>query len=493
MDKGKSSYQPPYDAVSPIKNPAMGWMLYIDAFHHIDASHHAAGNSAPLDSGFPDAGAYWAAQDHSGASELANIQYIRVPWAQLEPAKGHYAWEQDANFIDLIEGARKRHLRLAFRVYVDSRDSYRQATPEFVRSAGAGGYEEIWEDAHGHSHLHWNPAVTDRIFQWHFEDFIQSFAARFDDPREVDFIDGQGLGWWGEMHHIRVETDEELQSVFRWITATYATSFKRVLLGAQIGAIPDALTDWAVHQMGYVLRRDSFGSPRWLTPRDKENILTHWPQTAVFAENCYHHLISRASWWKEDGFLTLRDVLWRVVSDALQLHANTLDLRGPEDSAAWMLHAGDLVEHFFLSCGYRFHLSAIRFESVCKRDRTLRIRHSWINHGAGKLPNDTPNWNHKYRITFALLHAQSDTCTGKFVVTDVDPADWIGNQENSYSTETFWHETKEGIYRLGVAIMDSSHDSTPPIALATILPQTETGWYIIGTVQFTGSPKGATL
>ncbi len=485
MPKGEHSYQPPYDATSLLKNPAMGWMLYVDAFYHDTA------NPALPDNGFPDAAAYWAAQDQSGASALANIQYIRVPWAQLEPSKGHYAWEQDANFIALIDGARQRHLRLAFRVYVDSQNSYRQATPEFVWHAGAQGYEETWEDSHGRAFTYWNPTVTDRTFQLYFEAFVRAFAARFDDPDEVDFIDGQGLGWWGEMHHIRVEADEDLQSAFRWITETYANHFTRVLLGAQIGAIPDALSDWAVRHVGYVLRRDSFGSPLWLTSIDKEKILARWPQTSVFAENCYHHLLSRSSWWEGDGFMKLRDVLLRVVSDALQLHANTLDLRGPEDASAWMRHARDLVEHFARRGGYRFHVSAIRYESVIDDDRKMRIHHSWINYGVGKLPNDTPNWNHKYRVAFALLDIQSGISAKISVVTDVDPSDWLQNQENAYSSETCWNEVDAGKYSLGLAIVDSQHDNKPSITLATILPQTKTGWYKIGTVQLADRSKGA--
>jgi len=134
--------QPEEDQTSVIRNPAMGWVLYADAF-----------------ADFPQAAEYWESQDPYAGS--ASIFYVRLPWSQLEPQEGVYAWENDQNFKDLIQGALDRGLKLAFRVYVDSEGSYRQATPEYVRDAGAEG---IVNTKTGR----WDPYVDDPVFQKEF-------------------------------------------------------------------------------------------------------------------------------------------------------------------------------------------------------------------------------------------------------------------------------------------------------------------------------------
>jgi len=108
--------KPLRDDKSIIRNPAMGWVLYIDAFSMFEIQE------------FPDAKEYWALQN--GNVEMANIFYIRVSWAIMEPSEGHYAWNEDENYKLMIRMALDRGLKLAFRVYVDSKDAFMQATPQ---------------------------------------------------------------------------------------------------------------------------------------------------------------------------------------------------------------------------------------------------------------------------------------------------------------------------------------------------------------------------
>jgi len=104
-----------------LKNPAMGWMLYVD-------------NTADA---FENPEKYWA--DFGAAADYASILLIRAPWSQFESEEGRYAWLYDDNYKRLIQGARDRGLKLALEVFVNSQDAYRQATPDYVREAGAEG------------------------------------------------------------------------------------------------------------------------------------------------------------------------------------------------------------------------------------------------------------------------------------------------------------------------------------------------------------------
>lgn len=66
-------------------------------------------------------------------SDYAHTLYIRTSWRKLNPEEDVYGWNTDPMLKMLIEGARARKMRLAFRVVVDSRDKGYDFTPDFVR------------------------------------------------------------------------------------------------------------------------------------------------------------------------------------------------------------------------------------------------------------------------------------------------------------------------------------------------------------------------
>ena len=449
--------QPEEDQTGVIRNPAMGWVLYADAF-----------------ADFPQANAYWDSQDPYAGS--ASIFYIRLPWSQLEPTEGVYAWEYDQNFKDLIQGALDRGLKLAFRIYVDSEGSYQQATPGYVISAGAEGIV----DANGR----WNPYVDDSVFQEKFSSFLNAFASKYNDPAVVDFVDGNGLGRWGEGNQLKLLGDD-VYGVLRWITGTYAANFTRVLLGVQYnksstGFGLDNMDAVALQDYGYVIRKDTLGLPYWFIEADKERIRSHFPGVPFYGENVYQYLQSRQRW--ADDYDTLYAALEAVLNDALSLHANTLDLRIPEDTEAWFSEAPDLVQEFIVRGGYRLIPAEITYPDRIGQGGALTIAHTWKNTGVGVLPNNKPQWNYKYKVAFALI----DPATGQVVFSAVDgaaePSDWVEGGQYSYTLKVFPDSVPAGSYKLGCAIIDSTMDNTPAINLAILNEKTNSGWYILGDI-----------
>lgn len=449
------------------RNPAMGWVLYIDAFSMYDIQS------------FPDAETYWEMQD--GNVQMASIFYLRIPWAIMEPKEGKYAWQEDENFKLIIKMALDRGLKLAFRVYVDSRDAFMQATPDYVFEAGAKGYPN-----HEENQDYLTPHLYDDIFQEKFGNFVRAFAEEYDDPNIVDYIDAQGLGFWGEMHSIGPMTQAQNVKVFEWIANLYATFFKNVLLGQQYGnnSFHKDLQDWAIAQKGYVIRRDSFGSPLWLKPNDKKEILEHWSHVPVFAENCYHGFKWREEWYQEDGFASLRDMMTSVVQDAEELHANTLDLRYPEDASLWVEQADDLVRDFALRCGYRFVLESIVYPRVIQAQTSEVIKHNWRNEGFGMLPNQNRNWRFKYKPVFAVLDKTTGEAVFK-VIDEAEPSDWVGDKTYEYEAEVSFDDLLVGEYDLAVAIINSESDALTDIELAITNERTIKGWYILGPLTVT--------
>ncbi|WP_224367397.1 discoidin domain-containing protein [Hyalangium versicolor] len=460
---------PVEDVTGILRNPAMGWVLYLE-------------DSSP---GWPDPTLYWNQQDPN--RDKASILYIRVPWSRMEPTEGNYVWNSNENYKRFIQMTRDRGLKLAFRIIVDSQDSQSQATPQFVFDAGATGYPSESNAAFK------TPYVTDPIFQTKFSNFVKAFALQYDNPTMVDYIDAEGLGWWGEMHHLDYLTSSQKQEVFEWVTNLYASRFKKVILGGQYGpgSFSYEVQDRALNEKGYVIRRDSYGSPLYLPLADKIKINSRFPSVPVFAENCYQGLGDWAA--SCDGMTSpWSSLMQRVIHDALETHANTLDLRTPWDASYWVNQFPQLVQDFIVQGGYRFVLTQASFPGNIVSGNDYTVSHTWKNTGVGKLPNDLPNWSYKYKVAFALL----DKTTGQPVYTFVDPAepaDWIKGQLYPYSTTLSFVGAPAGTYDFAVAIVNRDNAARPEIKLAITNPTSPDGWYKLGTTVVSGTSAGAAV
>ncbi len=461
--------KPTPDLATTLHNPATGWMLYVETMNG---------------TAFPDAKSYWHEADPFVPQ--ASILYIRCNWAQIEPSEGHFAWDEDANFRALVDGAAQRHLKLAFRIVTNSKDSHDPATPNWVHAAGAAGYTEKGQ---GGRDL-WTPSVKDPVFRKKLEAFVAAFAQKFDDPARVDFIDGCGLGWWGEIDHIDI-TAQQAPEVLEWICGTYGNAFHHVLLGMQLNS---QLTDYGEHddiplqKYGYVARRDALGSS-WLSDRDRSELTAIYPKTPFFGESCYFSIDNWPIWKSEKrGFQTVHDVLQATYDDALTYHANTLDLRSPHDAGVWTREAPDLVAGFAANGGYRLFPTSITFPATFPPNEAVPIRHTWKNLGVGVMANDNPRWNHRYRVAFALL----DPATGKVAATaidpDADPGTWeTGETPEQVLNATFAPAPAPGAYELADALVNTQAGNQPEIQLATKDLKLRDGWSVLGEVRVTAA------
>ena len=154
-------------------------------------------------------------------TDYAHTLYIRASWTDFNPQEDVYGWKIDSNLRAYIEGAYLRNMRLAFRVVVDSRDKRTEFTPQFVKDAGAKGFMNKGK---------WSPYSDDPVFQKYYTKFVKALAKDFNDPSKVEFIDGFGLGKWGEYHTMIYSTGDDTpkKAVFDWVTDIYSQAFDKV-------------------------------------------------------------------------------------------------------------------------------------------------------------------------------------------------------------------------------------------------------------------------
>lgn len=447
-----------------LRNPCMGWGLYDDAVKDV-----------------ANADEYWAAQDEA-ARNYASFFYVRWRWAEMEPEEGKYAWIYDENYKKLIQGALDRGLKLCFCIYNNAKDNIRQATPDYVRQAGAQGYFVTGQD---NASL-WTPYPDDPIFQEKYEKFVAAFAREYDNPDIVDFVDGHSLGWWGECSHIQYIDPGKNKETFDWFTTMYSENFKNVILllpyNSEIGF--DVEKEIAVDGKGYGIRRNGLGS-MYFSEEDQEIANEMYGKVLMIGECCYWGGYTAAYQpFLDDTKYSLKswkDVYQLSYDHAQTYHFNALDLRTVTETKGWTSLAPELVRKFILNGGYRLYPTYVIMPYEASANSTVSISHSWRNTGYGYLPNNMKNWNYKYKPAFALLDREGNVIKS-WVDEDAEPSQWLSNQRKNYTYQVSLEGIPAGDYQWGVAIVDRTKNDAPGIRIGIKDKEERNGWVIISDI-----------
>lgn len=254
------------DTVNVLRNPAMGWVMYEEGW-----SFNKGGDNIhnPIK--------FWQDMDKVNASTYSNILYIRILWNVMEPEEGKYAWIYNKAYKDYIQKAKDRGLKLAFRVFFDN------GVPEFVYKAGAKSSLDPPLNLKNDK----QPYYDDPIFLDKLSNFINAFAKEYDDPNIVDFVDGYGLGRWGEGHGVVLKNQNNMQSVIERVTGDYAKNFKKVLTVMTLSKSDYIFTKpFVFDKLGFLPRRDGVGS-FWFDDTERKMLKDLFPGKAFIGEGCY--------------------------------------------------------------------------------------------------------------------------------------------------------------------------------------------------------------
>lgn len=458
-----------------LHNPLNGWVMY------------AARTAEP---------SYWDKEIY--LSELgqnvrirdyASACYIRTSWASLNPRDGEYVWnDPSSQLYRLIKGAEERGIPIAFRVVVDGRDQGAN-TPDFVFDAGA----EYWLENSRYPDRK-TPLAMDETFRRYYEKFIEAFGKEFNDPKKTAFIDGYGLGKWGEGHNVCYEqgnaitdkTSEYKANTMEWITSLYARNFPDVPLvinyHRQIGhpvssgkeAQPDSETVLAIAiKNGYCLRSDAIGmkNEEWGYGSWEKAFVSNWNyKLPVIMEGGW--IVDQHDWSGEYG--SKSEVRQGEYSASREAKVNMMDFRAGAETESWFVDAFSLVRSFVSEGGYRLYPDQISLPSEMESGADVRITHRWRNLGWGYFPNNIRQWNYKYKVAFALLDASGKTVK-VFVDKECEPSDWKSGTPYSYDFDIN-ADVPSGKYTWAVAIVDTTDGNVPAIQLAVKDEKTGDGW-----------------
>lgn len=436
------------DTVSNLKNPYMGWTLYSERkFRHTDGKD------------------YWKVQDKA-AQQYAGTFYLRWTWDELEPEEGVYAWENDSVFINLVQGALDRGLRLAFRAFTHS------GTPKYVMDK-----VETYD--------HRGKAVAyadDPVFLEKYEKFIMAFGKRYNDPALVDYVDCSGLGLWGEEHNIKYKNPANKHYVHDRVSKAYAKAFDKVINVVNYGVRDEEQIKVAFDELGFSPRRDGFAS-KWFPEGDRLDFVKYFPERVIIAEACYWGNNSIEYHKQDEGRIVWKS--WReyydeVVDLALKSHANYLDLRTIDETKRYVEDAPEAANLFLRRGGYRIYPTDISYK--INKDM-ICIQHTWQNLGVGVLPNNNVNLRNKYKVMFALFDKKNN-CVAQWTSHNIDVSKLVGKETISANDEFQLNIKSEETYKLGVGIINTLENDSKDIALAIDHPVKIIGeWIYIGKIR----------
>lgn len=451
------------DRESVIKNPLSGWVMYV-------------GRS--WDDGFWTSQGYDAMPTSEGSivkvSDYATCAYLRTNWRNLEPTEGAYVWKDPSSaFSRLVASLRARGLKMAFRIVVDGRDQGLN-TPEYVFDAGC----EYYTDG---THAAWKcPYPEDPVFQEKYARFIRALAAEFNDPDKTEFVDGYGLGKWGEGHTLVYKNNADKAKVFDWITTLYAEAFDKVPVVMNYHCtVADPATDNKLKSdtetllnaciaKGYSLRHDAFGMHSYYRSWER-GFANSWNfKRPVIMEGGF--IVNQHRYWiySEDGYREghPEDVRRGEYEQSGESRVNMMDLRTGDETRSWFKDAFDLVKQFCAEGGYRLYPEMVTVPTEAVHGDKVSLKHRWVNLGWGYCPTNIPQWNQKYKVAFALLRQTDGEVAKVFPDDATDLSAWHKGKPVSYTTEITLTGLPAGKYVWAVGLVDRTKGDAVGLRMA---------------------------
>jgi len=355
----------PQDTGQALVNPGMGWGFYY--YSNVPTNYGSKLLTTDTLDYFP------------GLSYI----YLRIPWAYLEPAEGRFDWSVlDIPAQRWIDKGKQIALRITC-----SESWMRYATPEWVRKAGAKGYNFTPHRGIDPNGPLWEPDFKDPVFLTKLDKFLAAMAERYDGSPNVAFIDIGSFGVWGEGHTLsstKLEYDYQTRKIH---IDLYRKHFKKTLLvinddfaGPYNRASNLPITDYALSK-GLALRDDS------ILAQCGKNAYFHadlaqsfWPKVPVILESAHYGPSKKRGCW-QDGSLYLK-----AVED---YHASYVSIHWwPRE---FFEENRDLIRRINLRLGYRLQLVEASWPAKVDMDSQFVFTSKWRNAGVAPcLPGGYP-------------------------------------------------------------------------------------------------------
>lgn len=319
------------------------------------------------------------------------VAYLRVLWNDVEPKEGEFRWDI---FDSLVQNWAARGKQVAFRFICCNQTE--NATPDWVREAGAKGVWFRYLGKDSSEPERWEPTYDDPVFLEKLTAFLKAFARRYDGDPAVAFVDVGSFGLYGEGHTgrtARLSKDEtarmaklHMELYRKCLPNTYLVVSDDVA-GSTDRSARSPLMDWAhARQIGF--RDDSLMCSRsgWHH--------AHWGRNAaalrlpVILETGHYNLCAARGNWRKD----------RLLESVVAHQASYFTIHG--FPAEVLKEHADEIRVINLRLGYRFEPRTVEYPETVRLGEPFVIRSTWVNVGVAPLP-----FNVRACLTWSLTDA----------------------------------------------------------------------------------------
>ena len=313
-----------------------------------------------------------------------SVVYLRVLWNDLEPKEGEFRWDI---FDSVAQNWIKAGKQIAFRIICCNQTE--NATPDWVREAGAKG---IWFPppySGIESADRWEPTYDDPVFIEKYSNFLKAFAARYDGDPSVAFVDIGSFGMYGEGHTYKTSKlpPEERERMSRLHVALHKKRLPRTYLvlsddvAGGSSKAPDMPFLKFMREQGIGLRDDSIMCSEHGWWHD------HWgrlfaPTLPVVLETGHITMCQDRGNWKRERIL---ECVEKHQASYFTFHGFPEDFR--ESHAAEIAAVNRRI-------GYRLMPLAVTFPGDVALGGPVEIAAEWANKGVAPcLPGGFVSWS----------------------------------------------------------------------------------------------------
>lgn len=359
-----------------------------------------------------------------------SVAYIRILWKEFEPKEGEYNY---AFIQSILDKAKANNQTVMFRLMQHStRES--DDVPNWLK-------EKIECPARPQG-ARVKDCPKDPKFLECFGRAVRAFGEKFDCDPTLAFMDISLPGSWGEGSHVKLFTEEQLES----FVDIYTNVFKNTMLIGQT-CIP-----WLVHHsnkkipMGW--RADCIGNPdsmyRFL-PAKVDAMGDIWKKG---------HISFEAYWWLGEWQRKGWD-LDKIIETLLSWHVSTFNAKSLPIPWEWK----DKIDDWIAKMGYHFVIDEVETQEQVKRGETLSLKLVIDNVGVAPIYHQLPLYirlkNENYEKTFK---------------TDVDIRKWVEGKYVEKIEVVVQKDIPAGEYELQIGIGGNGEES---VVFATTAKQDE--------------------
>jgi hypothetical protein len=390
----------------------------------------------------------------------STIKYIRLGWADFEPAPGKYDWSK---IDDAIASAKKKGGKVALRIMTCSPHSSGYYTsPKWLFDEGCKSFEYLVggdDPTSGGARIpRIEPDYSDPIYLLRHGEFIKALGEKYDESSDIEFLDIGSYGYWGEWH----TPNPAPVSIRKKIVDMYIQAFKHTPL---VFMSDDAEVLGYAIEKGAGIRRDGVGS-RW----HEQNWIGSAKYSAVKGmEDVWKHAPIVFEWYGNYDYILQRG--WSFDSAIVFMLNNHVTLIN-DNIGSVPSDKMPQIERLSRFAGARFVLNEINHEKSVRKGSSLNITMKWNNKGAGKVYKP-------YLLRFFLLDSGN-----RIVFTydsSADPLSWFPGEFNIKESIKVPETMSAGSYKLAIALVNKIADQ-PSFHLAIDVPETN-GLYILSNIK----------